>query len=557
LLHAYLYVGAHTNPMRFEHERDRALQRTLISLAAVIWIIAYNRLESEALTPIEAEWLVGAVLYAVASLAFWSYLGKHRDGGVHIQYAFFALDPLIVGCALYASPRAVDWWLVLMLVLVLRVGFRYGLNAMKAELVFAGLGASIPMGFSDYLQTEVRISWTLAGMLVACYWLFAPLSRILEKARLLEVEQARMQSLQQSLKAKGEFLSQVSHELKSRLQSVVSSLDVIEERSSPTEAEMLARIRRGTDALHAQIRDLLTLARGEAGKMEVNPIPFEAGELMRSVACDVQPEAEANGLQMLVEVPAEPIFVVADPARIDQVVTNLLTNAIRHSRRGKVQLRLHPFEAERQSLRFEVSDSGDGIPDARIPSLFEPYTRFGDIHAAGTGLGLAIVRSVLHHLDGTISVKSILGIGTTFSVEIPAEPADSDGDPSQTTRGRVLVVTRYPEVLEEIVAAVRQLGLECDTASSVGKAANLLGARRYGSVLLDMDLPVKSGRDVAIDVRRADGPNQASTIVLLSDIDVPPGQPGWPFDGHLTKPITQQAVRRIIGPQARRERVLR
>jgi signal transduction histidine kinase len=428
---------------------------------------------------------------------------------------------------------------------------------MKVELVFAGLGALIPIGFTDYWLTEARVGWTLAGMLVACYALFAPLSRILEKAKLLEIEQARVQSLQQSLRAKGEFLSQVSHELKSPLQRIVSSLDAIEDRSSSAEAAMLTRIRRGTNALNAQIRDLLTLARGEAGKMELNPMPFEAGELMRSVARDVREEAEANGLRILVEVPPEPVFVVADPARIDQVVTNLLTNAVRHTRQGEVRLRLRPFDTKAQSLRFEVSDSGDGIPEARIPSLFEPYTRIGDINAAGTGLGLAIVRSVLHYLDGRISVHSEVGKGTTFDVEIPAELVASDSHPSEAKPGRVLAVDDCTEVLEGIVGVVRQLGLECDTAASVGKAANLLGARPFDLVFLDDEMPIKSGRDVAIDVRRAEGPNKTSKIFLISNVDMLPGQRGWPFDGHLTKPITQKAVRRIIDPLALGERVPR
>jgi CheY-like chemotaxis protein/anti-sigma regulatory factor (Ser/Thr protein kinase) len=279
-------------------------------------------------------------------------------------------------------------------------------------------------------------------------------------------------------------------------------------------------------------------------------MPFEAGELMLSVARDVRPEAEANGLRIVVEVPPEPIFAVADPARIDQVVTNLLTNAVRHTRQGEVRLKLHPFDTEHQYLRFEVADNGDGIPEERIPSLFEPYTRIGDINAVGTGLGLSIVRSVLHFLDGKVSVESELGKGTTFSVAIPAELLANDSTPDEARHGRVLVVDDRPEVLEGIVGVVKQLGFECDTAASVGRAANLLGTRPYGTVFLDIEMPIKSGHDVAIDVRRADGPNKGSRIFSISAVDLPDSQRGWPFDGHLTKPITKQAIRRVIGQRA-------
>jgi CheY-like chemotaxis protein len=93
-------------------------------------------------------------------------------------------------------------------------------------------------------------------------------------------------------------------------------------------------------------------------------------------------------------------------------------------------------------------------------------------------------------------------------------------------------------VLEGIVGVVKQLGFKCDTALTVATAANLLGARPYDLVFLDLDMPVKSGYDVAAEVRRSDGPNKASRMVSISAADVPEDRRGWPFDGHLTKPIT-------------------
>jgi CheY-like chemotaxis protein/anti-sigma regulatory factor (Ser/Thr protein kinase) len=267
----------------------------------------------------------------------------------------------------------------------------------------------------------------------------------------------------------------------------------------------------------------------------------------------VRTEAVAKGLELRVEGPGEPIFVVADAARIDQVLTNLLTNAARHTQVGTVRLKLHPFDVEEGCLRFEVSDTGPGIDEARIPTLFEPYTRFGEMtrKGEGAGLGLAIVRSVLHFLGGKVSVSSEKGQGTTFAVAIPAELLDGEHAPegAQLPR-RVLVVDDRQEVLEAILSVVKQLGFECDTALSVATAANLLGAKPYDMVFLDMDMPVKSGSDLAADTRRSDGPNRQSRIVSISAADVPENQRGWPFDGHLTKPITMASIQRAIAPPA-------
>jgi signal transduction histidine kinase/CheY-like chemotaxis protein len=504
--------------------------------------------------------MVAGLAYAAASLAFWAYLGRHPDGGVHAQYAFLALDPLVVGWALYAAPQLLAWFLVLMLVTIVRVGFRYGLNAMKVELGLAWLGAALPLIFGTFWRAQYQMSASLLLMLGWAWWLFAPLIRSVEKAKTLEIEReierARLESLQDSLKAKSEFLSRVSHELRSPLQGVVSALDVIEERfaKDAAEAELLSRIRRGATALNTQLRDLLTLARGDVGKMEINPMPFEVGELARSVAREVRVEAEAKGLRLVVDAPADPIFVVADPARIDQVLTNLLTNATRHTRQGFVKLTLQPYDAAQGSLKFEVRDTGPGIPKDRIPTLFEPYTRFGEItrKGDGAGLGLAIVRSVLHYLGGKVNVISEPGIGTTFTVQIPAELLDGERSPAgHPHRKRVLVVDDRQEVLEAILSVVTQLGFECDTALSVATAANLLGLRAYDIVFLDLDMPVKSGYELGAETRRGGGPNSSSRIVSISAADVPDDRRGWPFDGHLTKPITMQAIQRVIDQPSR------
>ena len=129
LARAYAYVGADSNPQRYANERDRAFQRMAMPAASVAWIFAFHHLVGTPVTRAAATWCGAAIAYALASALYRMYLAHHPTGGVHAQYAFLAGDPLIVGWALYAAPEPLAWWLVLLLVMIVRVGLRYGLTS--------------------------------------------------------------------------------------------------------------------------------------------------------------------------------------------------------------------------------------------------------------------------------------------------------------------------------------------------------------------------------------------------------------------------------------------
>ena len=114
----YAYVGAENNPHRYENERDRALQRIAMPTVSIAWVFAFHQWVGTPVDASETVWCIAAFAYAVCSAVYRMYLRRHPTGGVHAQYAFLALDPLIVGWALLAAPEALAWWLVLMLVMI-------------------------------------------------------------------------------------------------------------------------------------------------------------------------------------------------------------------------------------------------------------------------------------------------------------------------------------------------------------------------------------------------------------------------------------------------------
>ncbi|MEO5882155.1 MAG: HAMP domain-containing sensor histidine kinase [Caldimonas sp.] len=277
---------------------------------------------------------------------------------------------------------------------------------------------------------------------------FSSLIRRLHCVRAIDEERARAQATHDLAIARSAFLAKVSHELRSPLQGIVSALDLIEMRHARAFAgdeELIGRMRRSSMLLNTQLRDLLTLAKGEAGRLRIHAEPFEACALVEAMAAGARELAVSKGLQLRVALPPAPLVAVADGARIDQVLTNLVVNSIRYTDTGEVRVSMESQGDPPASLRFVVADTGPGIPEDVLPTLFEP-DRFITTPARrgeGSGIGLAIVRTLVDRLGGSLRVTSALGRGTIFTVDIPAEfEAPGRADFPDTDRMDELATTR-------------------------------------------------------------------------------------------------------------------
>jgi CheY-like chemotaxis protein/anti-sigma regulatory factor (Ser/Thr protein kinase) len=284
----------------------------------------------------------------------------------------------------------------------------------------------------------------------------------------------------------------------------------------------------------------------------MRPEPFDACALVESVAASAQDLASDKRLKLTVDVPPAATFVIADGARIDQILTNLVINSIRYTEAGQVRLALAPYDAAARLLRFSVADTGPGIPADMLPTLLTPdraitgSARRGE----GSGIGLAIVRTLVDHLGGRIEVTSQLGKGTTFQVAIPAEPVDNADDETapDAATGRVLIVDDRDDVLDALASVLDELGFECDRATSAAVAANLLASRPYDAALIDLEMPVKGGDELAAETRRGKGPNANTRFIAMSAGEVDDDTKRR-FDACLAKPIDHGALRHaVLGP---------
>lgn len=442
-----------------------------------------------------------------------------------------AMDPVVVRLANAARQRELDG----------RTAMLESLNEREHDsLLFALAGWAIVMGWLGWMFLAYRDKQNLAH----------------ERLRALDAERVAKEQLQQAVRTKSQFLSMVSHELRSPLQAILSSVDVLELHLPPAERlSAIKRIRRSAMVLGVQLRDLLTIAHGEAGKLEIRPESFEAGALVEDVADIASQPAREKGISFRTSVPDEPVFARADVQRISQVLANLVSNAVKYTAAGEVFLALEPPVQGSDRLVFMVSDTGPGLPDRAAIRLKGPAGSDEDLQPRedGSGIGLTIVRTVVQHLGGTIDVTVTKGSGTRFIVSIPAALEDPDAiHTDATANGLVLVVDDRGDISASLVALVRGLGHPCHVADSAAAAAQLLADHAYETVLIDLDMPVTGGVELARQTRRNPGPNQRAYLVGMSASRrvVEEGL----FDETIDKPIERLRLEWVLAHRSRARR---
>ncbi len=421
-------IGAHRVSSRDAEERDRALQRGVVALAlAAIWT-AGLLLGLPGGPPL--WFLLAGAIYGAASFAYRRSIGRLGDAGVALFYAFLVLDPVFLVGVLFLDPETFAFISPLLLVEVVRAGLRFGIRAMYLSWAVTLAMSSLLLASSFWrTHTELGLSYLL--MLVFGPLFCSSLVRRIHSVRVAEEERARVVASEELALARSAFLAKVSHELRSPLQGIVSALDVIEMRHARAfegDLELIGRMRRSSMLLNTQLRDLLTLAKGQAGRLQMHPEPFDACSLVEAMAEAARELAVSKGLELVVDIPSEPLFVIADGARIDQVLTNLVVNSIRYTDSGQVRVTMQARGNPVSSLHFVVADTGPGIAGAMLPALFMPdqFVSTPARRGEGSGIGLAIVRTLVDLLGGKLAVTSELGVGTVFTADIPTEPVAAE-----------------------------------------------------------------------------------------------------------------------------------
>ena len=219
---------------------------------------------------------------------------------------------------------------------------------------------------------------------------------------------------------KSEFIATASHELRTPLTSVQMGVHLLLEGAlgelSDSQNEVLQACRQDCERLDKLMRDLLDLSKIEAGESQPQLATVSARDLLTTAVKELRPQVETQGLKLSVDAPVDLPWVMVDRLQIERVVTNLVINALRHTKQGEIKI---SAEQRDNHVAVSIHDTGSGIPGEYLPHIFQKFVQVPDVHTGGAGLGLTISKSIVEAHGGQISVQSEVGVGTTFTFTLP------------------------------------------------------------------------------------------------------------------------------------------
>ena len=480
----------------------------------------------------------GAV--GIAALYLW-YRGNpasRSSGAVHGTAAIATIALLVPAAYGMTSSK---WWLAL-------VGFSVLLLGRRGEAVVWTVATLLLLPLAALLEPHIIVpnaagepaaERAMAGLvfvaiLLSVTWGF----RRVAQRRARELTEAAA-SLTRANLVKTRFLAHMSHEVRTPLHGVIAMTDMAlagdlsdEARRQIETAQQSARL------LLSLLNNILDVARAESDAIELDLRPFPLHEALAEVLRPLAAQARGKGVELSARSdPGIPLRRLGDRARLSQIVLNLVGNALKFTKTGRIDVRLRAHPSDPGRIELEVADTGSGIPRHRLGAIFEPFEQASAADAGvqgGAGLGLAIVRDLARRMDGSVRVESELGKGSRFLVELRLPPADEGAaevgpvdllQSSSTSQPRelpastrlldILVCEDNPVNQKVLAAMLTRLGHRTTVANDGLAAWEILQHRSFDLLLTDIEMPGIDGLELARRVRSREGAGGGARLPIL------------------------------------------
>ncbi len=382
---------------------------------------------------------------------------------------------------------------------------------------------------------------------------------ISEQRRVRDELSAANAKAETAMGAKMRFLAQISHEIRSPMNGVLGMLELLDASPLlPEQSDNLTAARQAATSLLGMLEEILDLTRLDQQRLALHPRQYAPARLTNDICALYRVKAAAKNVELKVHIASDvPEHHIADPARIRQILINLLDNALKFTTNGSVHFTLEP---DAGMLQFTVTDSGIGIPADSLDSVFETFSAISAQTSAsvgGTGLGLAISRRLARLMGGDITVSSRVGDGSRFTLTLPfnsAEPIDAIAQPAPSepvvfSGRRILVVE--DNLINQCVAVglLRRLDCSADVADNGVEALKMALATPYDAIIMDAMMPIMDGFETTAELRRREPAGVRVPVIGLTALATEEDRKrclAAGMDDYLPKPTNFQALSTIL-----------